>query len=136
MEYLQNRDDIFLKQLCQFTEFQMYQPLDYIITQGEMGQEIYFLIEGKANVVLTKNLEIEYEAVLEQGDFFGEESLLNVCLRKRSVIAASYCSFYILRKQHFDSVLEDFPSEKESVASIRADHCKNWDTFIRNSREQ
>ena len=29
----------------------MYQPLDYIIYQGEMGAEMYFLYEGTAHVI-------------------------------------------------------------------------------------
>ena len=57
----------------------MYQPYDYIITQGEVGEEVYFMIEGVAHVILTIELEIEVQAILEQGDFFGEESLLNSC---------------------------------------------------------
>ena len=96
--FLQTPDDKFIKQLGSSLESRMYQPYDNIITQGELGQEAYFLIEGVAHVVQSTVQNVQVQVILEQGDYFGEKSLLNICIRKKSVIAASYCSRYILKK--------------------------------------
>ena len=62
-------------------QYAMYQPYDFIVTQGELGSEVYFLIDGTAHLVKNDHQKIEILAILQQGDFFGENSLLNICQR-------------------------------------------------------
>ena len=46
-----------------------------------MGQELYFLVQGVAHVILAVKLEIKVQTIPGKGDYFGEDSLLNVCVR-------------------------------------------------------
>ena len=96
----------------------MYQPLDHIISQGETGSEMYFLIEGTALLIHVVEQITTLCAILMQGDYFGEESILNVSTRGRSIVAASYCSIYILTKQSFESVLIFFPDIEKDMQVI------------------
>lgn len=52
--FLSEKDNKFLIKIAERLEDSMHQPFDNIITQGEIGQEMYFLIED-SNVILMGN---------------------------------------------------------------------------------
>ena len=82
----QKGNDDVLKELSSWLESAIFLPLDYVIYKDDMGDEMYFLVEGKVHVLSEDNSRVA--AVLEKGSFFGEMALLYECRRMCSVIAA------------------------------------------------
>eukprot|EP01062_Namystynia_karyoxenos_P082506 TRINITY_DN9309_c0_g1_i2.p1 TRINITY_DN9309_c0_g1~~TRINITY_DN9309_c0_g1_i2.p1 ORF type:complete len:1286 (+),score=286.94 TRINITY_DN9309_c0_g1_i2:143-4000(+) len=81
---------------------------EYIITAGEEGREMYFLVHGFADVILTNPPGL-IVATLTSGDSFGEIALLSRdCKRTAHVRALTYCDLLRLVKEDFLAVLRDF----------------------------
>eukprot|EP00002_Diphylleia_rotans_P003759 TRINITY_DN1264_c0_g1_i3.p1 TRINITY_DN1264_c0_g1~~TRINITY_DN1264_c0_g1_i3.p1 ORF type:complete len:1055 (-),score=225.55 TRINITY_DN1264_c0_g1_i3:347-3511(-) len=89
---------------------------DYIIRQGEIGREMYFIVQGEVDVV-SADEKVVY-AVLREGSYFGEIALLFAARRIASVKARGYCDLLVLTKDDFDSVLSYFPSFADSMRLI------------------
>ena len=51
VNFLSEKDNKFLIKIAERLQDSMHQPFDNIITQGEIGQEMYFLIEGTALLI-------------------------------------------------------------------------------------
>ena len=84
-----------------------FEPMDYIIKQGEVGDSFYLLIEGEA--VATKVLpgQTHEEEVMhyKSGDYFGELALLNNEPRAANVIAKTNLKAAVLDRQSFKRLL-------------------------------
>lgn len=88
-----------------------YLPGDYIIVRNDVGEEMYFIIEGTVNIMNER--EDEVIATLESSDFFGEIALfLDSPKRICSVISNTFCEVFILRKKFLLEILESFPKLK------------------------
>jgi CRP-like cAMP-binding protein len=59
----------------------------HIIHQGEMGNEMYVLINGTADVVLNSSTQPRHLNTLRRGDVFGEMALIRHQKRSTDVIA-------------------------------------------------
>eukprot|EP01062_Namystynia_karyoxenos_P082507 TRINITY_DN9309_c0_g2_i1.p1 TRINITY_DN9309_c0_g2~~TRINITY_DN9309_c0_g2_i1.p1 ORF type:complete len:1224 (+),score=197.54 TRINITY_DN9309_c0_g2_i1:106-3777(+) len=83
-------------------------PDEYIITAGDEGREMYFLVYGFADVILTNPPGL-IVATLTGGDSFGEIALLSPdCKRTAHVKALTHCSLLRLEKSDFIRILQDF----------------------------
>lgn len=54
----------------------MYNPGEYVCRKGDVGHEMYIIKEGKLAVVADDG--VTQFAVLGEGNFFGEISILNI----------------------------------------------------------
>lgn len=82
---------------------------ELIIKEGDVGNSMYFIIDGKVKIFkkhLGKELEL---AVLEDGDFFGEMALLDEFPRSASVVALADCRLHELSKSDFQEIIEEYP---------------------------
>ncbi len=85
---------------------QIYLGGDIIIREGDVGMEMYFLVKGKAAVVIKSGAQV---AVYEDGAYFGELALIKEAPRSAHVFANSKtififeiyrrktCSVYLLK---------------------------------------
>ena len=82
-----------------------------IVTQGEMGQELFIVASGDVAVVQEdKLLGTEYTLVkLGRKECFGEASLLAEAPRSATVKAVTETICVVLAKRSFDSVLDQIP---------------------------
>ena len=62
--------DNMIRELCLALEGQIYLPLDYIITKDEVGDEMYFIVEGTVHVIAADKMTIVKK--LNKGQYFGE----------------------------------------------------------------
>ena len=53
-----------------------YRADSIIVSQGDLGREMYVIHEGKVEITRTSGDGTTSLAILEKGDFFGEMSLL------------------------------------------------------------
>eukprot|EP00002_Diphylleia_rotans_P025219 TRINITY_DN4986_c0_g1_i6.p1 TRINITY_DN4986_c0_g1~~TRINITY_DN4986_c0_g1_i6.p1 ORF type:complete len:1636 (+),score=306.35 TRINITY_DN4986_c0_g1_i6:100-5007(+) len=99
---------------------QMALPGEYVIRQGEIGQEMYFIVSGQVQI----STDGKHIATLSSGAYFGEISLIFSQKRTASVIAEEYCELLMLRKKELDEVLDVFPEYSTMLKSIAKDRMK------------
>jgi signal-transduction protein with cAMP-binding, CBS, and nucleotidyltransferase domain len=92
----------------------VYPQYEYIITAGEVADEMYFIVQGVVEIRDTNNAVIN---TLRPGQHFGEMALLNPHNRVRMAHAVSQTmvSLAVLTRQNFVSICEYFPSFKTKI---------------------
>jgi glucose-6-phosphate 1-dehydrogenase len=88
---------------------------EYIIRQGEVGSEMYFICRGQAEAVDEGGKQLN---PMGEGDFFGEIALLRSTPRTASVRAVTPCDLLVLSKEDFDKVLKDHPHYMQAVQEV------------------
>jgi CRP/FNR family cyclic AMP-dependent transcriptional regulator len=79
----------------------LYRDGEVIVRQGELGDCMYLILEGKVEVLQRKD-EQEYSlAVLEKGDFFGEMGLFDHDVRSATVRALGGAILLTVDKRMF-----------------------------------
>ena len=90
-------------------------PDECVFNEGDIGNEMYFVIRGKLEVVMND----EPLSVLTDGDFFGEISLFTEQKRRTAaVISQSYSDLYRLDRELFEEVLKRYPKIAEHIKKI------------------
>ncbi len=112
--FFAHADQSFALQLSKVMTLQVCLPGEYIIRQGDIGTEMYFLTSGSVEVSTGDTVH----KVLTSGQFFGEMALIEKSRRTANVKAVSYCDFLVLCKRDLDTVLEDCPEIKRSMVTI------------------
>lgn len=84
----------------------VYTPGEYVFKEGRPARRMYLVIKGVLEVVRRDGTVIN---VLRDGDFFGEIALFTDQHRTASVRAVTYCDLYLLEKDVFLYLLEQFP---------------------------
>eukprot|EP01062_Namystynia_karyoxenos_P009353 TRINITY_DN1330_c3_g1_i1.p1 TRINITY_DN1330_c3_g1~~TRINITY_DN1330_c3_g1_i1.p1 ORF type:complete len:933 (+),score=262.85 TRINITY_DN1330_c3_g1_i1:205-3003(+) len=92
----------------------VFGPGQYIIAAGEVGNEMFFLGHGYADVIAPDGT---YLTTIKKGGFFGEVALLIDTTRTASIRALTYCDCFRLDKADFHAILDAFPAFKASVGS-------------------
>jgi len=90
-------------------------PGECVFNEGDIGNEMYFVIRGKLEVVMND----EPLSILTDGDFFGEISLFTEQKRRTAaVISKSYSDLYRLDRELFEEVLRRYPKIAEHIKKI------------------
>lgn len=89
-------------QVCDCLKPQNFKAGEFIIKEGEQGNEMYFIEEGKATA--TKKNQGKDEKVFEFGpnDYFGELALINDTKRQASVQATSALTVVSIDRNSFN----------------------------------
>ncbi len=103
---LQRADPVFLHQLAMILRPVVFDPGDFIIRRGEIGGEMYVICRGQVEVLDQSEKQVN---TLGEGDFFGELALLLAQPRAATIRALTPCDLFVLSKEDFQRVLEDFP---------------------------
>jgi pilus assembly protein CpaE len=78
---------------------------EMILSQGDPGDTIFFIEQGRCRVVVEKPPGMVTVAVLNDGDFFGEAATLLNRGQQASVFAQSECTLLALDRQNLYAVL-------------------------------
>eukprot|EP00350_Pseudokeronopsis_sp_OXSARD2_P006353 CAMPEP_0170553612 /NCGR_PEP_ID=MMETSP0211-20121228/11448_1 /TAXON_ID=311385 /ORGANISM="Pseudokeronopsis sp., Strain OXSARD2" /LENGTH=420 /DNA_ID=CAMNT_0010862065 /DNA_START=505 /DNA_END=1764 /DNA_ORIENTATION=- len=97
-----------MREICLCLKHKIYLPNSFIIQKDEIGEEMYFIDEGKVSVLNADNQSVIN--VLEKGRFFGEIAIFLECKRIAYIRAETYCSIYVLMKKDIDRVLKSYPT--------------------------
>ncbi|KAJ3025841.1 UNVERIFIED_CONTAM: hypothetical protein HDU68_006592 [Siphonaria sp. JEL0065] len=108
------RDELFLGKIATSFVTCYFVTGDILFTQGQPGQEMYFILSGKVNVLVHG----KRVATLKEGAFFGEIALIANIPRTATVQAATSCMLYRLTRTSFTSILEEFEDVKRTVDVI------------------
>ena len=86
-------------------------PGEMLITQGDQGHEMYFIISGILEILKDSGEPL----TLKEGDFFGEIALFSNMPRTASVKAKTYCNLYKLERATFETIISDFPEVANQI---------------------
>ena len=107
VEILKSIDPYELGQICDALKIKLITKGDYIIKQGEKGDDFFILDEGKAHAekVFEEGKPPERVKEYESGGFFGELALLKNEPRAASIIADTHCKCLYLDRMAFKRLL-------------------------------
>ncbi len=90
--------------------FRTFSPAQVVITEGEEGQHLYFILEGEMDVSTTDRAgRYVLLNVLQRGDFFGEGSLFTGRPRSATVAAKTSCWTLQVVREELEQMLEQAP---------------------------
>ncbi|XP_061735410.1 cyclic nucleotide-gated cation channel alpha-4 [Nerophis ophidion] len=98
---------------------QVFSPGEYVCRKGDVGHEMYIIKEGKLAVVADDGVT-EY-AVLSEGNFFGEISILNIRgnklgnRRTANIRSIGYSDLFSLSKEDLRDVISEYPVAKRHL---------------------
>ncbi|WP_293082765.1 ion transporter [Okeania sp. SIO3B5] len=98
-------------------------PNEYIIREGHWGHEMYFIKRGLVQAFSEKTGTIYRN--MSAGTFFGEIALVYEQRRTASIITLTYCELFILEKDDFKKVLENYPDFAANVKNIAKERYEN-----------
>ena len=75
-------------------------PNDYIIRDGEVGKELFFLVEGIAKVIINPETII----MLKKGDYFGEIALIINSKRTADILTVDFTICETFKKVHYEEL--------------------------------
>lgn len=87
----------------------VYSPGEHIFEQGELGTEMFIILEGTVDIVKHIGGESHLLSRLERGDFFGEMALLEAAPRTADAIAETEVKALLINGSQFDDMLRRNP---------------------------
>lgn len=80
-----------------------------IFEQGDLGTEMYIILDGAVDIVKHISGESHLLSRLERGDFFGEMALLEAAPRTADAVAATETRALLINGSQFDDMLRKNP---------------------------
>lgn len=68
MPFFANADPNFVSEMIKKLQFEVFQPGDYIIREGTIGNKMYFIQEGMVEIVTKSG---DFATSLSDGAYFG-----------------------------------------------------------------
>jgi hypothetical protein len=94
----------------------VYGPNEMIITMGRIGDCMYILNKGRAQVErLGDDGRIFVNQVLKEGQYFGERGLLFASKRDASVRTLCFVEVSVLTRESIEVIMTDFPNVRRVV---------------------
>jgi len=96
----------------------MFGPGEVILRQGDPGDSLYVVRQGKVAVQIGLMGASQEIAQLTDGQFFGEMSLMTGETRAATVVAKTDVECYIVDKEAFQKILEEKPDLAGTISDI------------------
>ena len=107
---------------------QIYVPGSFLVREGEIGQGIYFLSRGEAEIVSDEGREAHGR--LGTGDHFGDLSLLLGEKRTASIRALTYCDVFVLDKDAFERIKQEYAELREVLKRVSAEKSEKMSELV------
>ena len=91
-----------------------YEKNDLIFSRGSRGQEVYYIISGKAGVYLDDKCSNRI-AIINEAQFFGELELMEHEGRSASIKAETELSVMVLPRKLFQNILQTDPDTDKDI---------------------
>ncbi|KAL7748556.1 hypothetical protein RI367_005967 [Sorochytrium milnesiophthora] len=109
----QDTPSSFLQSVARALDPEIFLPGDLVVRKDDPAQEMHFIARGRVEVV-SSDFGVVLES-LNEGEYFGESSLIQPSPRPASIRAVTYCELYILRKRDFDDIMHHFPAVRTQI---------------------
>jgi len=120
-----------LQRLAVLTSIQEYAPGESVVVEGDDDDDLFQIVTGRLEVCRTQPADgrLAVIATLNDGDIFGEMSLLLDAPRSATVRALVDCRLLRVERQHIAALLDQDPTLVESLAQIVAHRQRSLDAF-------
>lgn len=105
----------FQNEMVNYLQTHVFMPHDFIVKKGDPGNSMFFVSRGSVEIL---DDDMKTIAVLGEGSFFGETSLLLEQPRNATVKAHSFCNVYSLEKDNFEILLSKYPLFKQEIEKM------------------
>lgn len=112
----QSADEALIREIILNLEPVVFTPGDYVVLQGDIGYDMYFISKGSVDV-MSGDESITY-ATLSAGQFFGEIALLLSMPRTATIKSKEYCDLYRLDKETFERIIGKYPDFTETIKKL------------------
>lgn len=127
--------DLCLARLIDYMRIHVFMPAEYVATEGEVGQELFYIAKG--SVMCKRDSDPDDNGfVLEKGQFFGEISLLLDMERATSICAVSLTELQVLTKHDMMTVFEDFPEYEGTMYNMATKRLKDQGNDIKKQGKE
>lgn len=96
-----------------------FEPGQDIFRQGDVGDRIYIILSGEADVVQTRDGKEVFCARLRSGEFFGEMAVLDGSVRSSTVRCKTAMDALSLPKREFGLLTANLPELKSSFEQVK-----------------
>jgi len=103
----QNIDESTINDITKNIITRNYDRGDFLVREGEAGEEMFIIQSGSAEVLINKDGAIN---VLNRNDYFGELALLSDEPRKASVVALEPMAVFVINSEIFGQLIAKFPA--------------------------
>ena len=101
---------------------------DALFREGDLGNEMYVLLEGEAEIFIGGTL---FEKC-GPGSIVGEIAVIEQAPRSATVIACSRCKFAVVDSKRFQFLLDETPDFAIAVMRVMAQRLKRCDIRVLN----
>ncbi len=129
-----NIDTAKLKLLCFASERLTYTAGQILISQGDVGDAAYIIVDGEAEVLVGSPAGPLKVAVLKRNDIVGEIAILCDVPRIATVKAASELVTLKITKDVFFRMLTDFPEMGLEIMRVLADRLAKTTAELQEAR--
>ena len=98
---------------------QVFVPSSYLAREGEVGQGIFFISAGTAEILSDSGRRSH--GFLSAGDYFGDLTLMLGEKRTASVRATSYCNVFVLEREDFNRIKGEYVELRDVLKKVSAD---------------
>ena len=95
-----------------------YEPGQEVFHQGDLGDRIYIIVNGRAEVVREQDGREVMLAQLGSGEYFGEMALINQTTRNATIRCISPMDVISLPKREFNVLTTHLPEMKKSFENV------------------
>lgn len=92
-----------------------YEQGAYVFKEGTHGGYMFFIVEGKAEVLKQIDTKRTTIAILEKGRSLGEMSMLDGGTRSATVKALTKLTLMVLKREDFHKLMEEHPKTANSI---------------------
>jgi CRP-like cAMP-binding protein len=114
----------------------VYQPGEDIVTEGEVGNCMYIIQEGTADVIRTSDGEATVVDTMEAGELFGEMAIVENAVRSSTVRARGIVRAITIDRKTFMRRIQEDPSLAMSVLEVLCHRVRNLDGTIAHLKQQ
>jgi ATP-binding cassette subfamily B protein len=117
---LERLDEEQLAELAPFFATETFQPGREIVCQNDPGDKFYIIARGKVEVWRTEEQsgKVTRVAVLQDGDYFGEITLITGFPRTATVRTLTVCTCISLERGQFNRMLDCFPELQRQISHV------------------
>ena len=103
-------------------------PGGFSVREGEMANGIYFISRGTIEV-LSDNGATSH-GTLDDGDYFGDLSLILGERRTASAKALTYCDLLVLPKREFERIKHDYAEFREALKTLSSERSEKISSLV------
>jgi CRP-like cAMP-binding protein len=108
-----------LKQIAQIASEHLFGDGDFIVRQGDIGNEMFIIMSGEVRVIIRTAKNIDKELARRQpGEVVGEMSIISQEPRSASLIAAGDVRTLTIEQKQFEGILRERPDTALAVLRV------------------